>query len=258
MTLTQWSELSTSSPLRSGLFGVSVDCLTMEETVARCIALIRSRSAAHHVVLNAGKVVLMTDHPRLREAIRRSDLVSADGQAIVWASRWLGTRLPERVTGIDLMERLLVEAERNQWAVYLLGATPQILAKFGEVVRRRLPGLAIAGAHHGYFEDDARMASEVRDSGARLLFVAMPSPRKEYFIADQADRLGPIFTMGVGGSFDVWAGLTRRAPLWMQRAGLEWFYRLLQEPRRMWRRYLVGNFRFVVLVLREIVTGRRE
>lgn len=238
------------------LFGVPVKALSMEQTVARCAEMVRAGVSAHHVALNAGKVVLMNDQPLLLEAIRRCDLVSPDGQSIVWASRLLGRRLPERVAGIDLMERLLGEAERLGWPVYFLGATPAVLASFERVARARYPALAIAGCHHGYFDDDGAMATAIAESGARLLFVAMPSPRKEFFIAQQADRLGPIFTMGVGGSFDVWAGLTRRAPVWMQRAGLEWFYRFLQEPRRMWRRYLVGNCRFALLVFREARSPR--
>jgi len=239
-----------SVPTRT-LFGVPVAALTMEETVARCAHMVRAGVAAHHVVINAAKVVLMKDQPRLREAIARCDLISADGQPIVWASRLFGRALPERVAGIDLMERLLAESERAGWPVFFLGATADVLEAFQASVRGRFPGIVVAGGHHGYFQDDAAVADTIRRYGAKLLFVAMPSPRKEFFIAEQGDRLGPLFTMGVGGSFDVWAGRTRRAPLWMQRAGLEWFHRFLQEPRRMWRRYLVGNLRFALILMRE-------
>jgi len=238
----------------ASLFGVPVAALTMEETVAVCAELVRSARPAHHVVVNAAKVVLMKDQPRLREAIERCDLVSADGQPIVWASRVFRRPVPERVAGIDLMERLLAESERQAWPVFFLGATPDVLGAFESEVRRRFPRIVVAGRHHGYFQDDGAIADAIRGSGARLLFVAMPSPRKEFFIASQGARLGPLFTMGVGGSFDVWAGRTRRAPVWMQRAGLEWFHRFLQEPVRMWRRYLVGNLRFALIFLREART----
>jgi len=154
------------------------------------------------------------------------------------------------------MGALLVECERHGWPVFFLGATTEALHAFSEVVRRRHPSLLIAGMHHGYFQDDEAMAEAIARSGARLLFIAMPSPRKELFVSEQATRLGPLFTMGVGGSFDVWAGLTGRAPLWMQRCGLEWLYRFWQEPTRMWRRYLIGNCRFAVLALREWVSDR--
>jgi len=246
-----------SFPTRD-LFGVSVAALSMDETVARCAEFVRAGQPAHHVVINAAKVVLMSDQPLLRDAIRSCDLISADGQPIVWASRIFRRPLPERVAGIDLMERLLAQAEKLAWPVFFLGAKTDVLLAFEDAVRRRFPGIVVAGRHHGYFHDDGAVADDIRRSGARLLFVAMPSPRKEYFIAEQSSRLGPLFTMGVGGSFDVWAGRTRRAPVWMQRAGLEWFHRFLQEPRRMWRRYLVGNLRFAVILMREArstVTG---
>jgi N-acetylglucosaminyldiphosphoundecaprenol N-acetyl-beta-D-mannosaminyltransferase len=223
----------------------------MEETVHACEDFIEHHEAVQHVVLNAGKVVLMQDDEALRRIVRHCDLVSADGQSVVWAGQLLGIPVPERVTGIDLMERLLADCEARDWPVYFLGATEPVLKSFTAVVRRRYPYLPIVGIHDGYFSDDREAALDVAASGARVLFVAMPSPRKEHFLAEQHDTLGPIFSMGVGGSFDVWAGLTRRAPVWMRDVGLEWLFRLLQEPRRMFKRYLVGNVRFVQLVFRE-------
>jgi N-acetylglucosaminyldiphosphoundecaprenol N-acetyl-beta-D-mannosaminyltransferase len=236
---------------RSELFGVPLDLLTEEESVQRCCALVEERRPAQHVVLNAGKVVMLSDVPRLRQIVSSCDIVNADGQSVVLAGRLVGIRVPERVAGIDLMERLLDEAERRAWPVYFLGARQSVLDELVRVVRTRYPNLQIAGHHHGYFEDDAAVAAGVCGSGARLLFVGMSSPRKEFFLADSLSSLGPIFAMGVGGSFDVIAGVTRRAPLWMRRLGMEWLYRFLQEPGRMWRRYLIGNARFAVLLARE-------
>jgi N-acetylglucosaminyldiphosphoundecaprenol N-acetyl-beta-D-mannosaminyltransferase len=168
---------------------------------------------------------------------------------VVWAGRLLGRPLPERVTGIDLMERLLATAERHAWPVFFYGARPEALERFVAEVERRHPGLPVAGTQHGYADDPAAVAARVSGSGARLLFVGISSPFKERFLAEHLPRMS-LFAMGVGGAFDVWAGRTRRAPRWMQRGGLEWLYRLLQEPRRMWRRYLLGNVRFAWLVLR--------
>ena len=236
---------------RVRLFGVDVDVLDMAQTVERCIELLGEGRFVQQTSLNAGKVVLMRDDPWLTEVVGSSDVVSADGQSIVWAARLLGVQLPERVAGIDLMEQMLVAAEKRALPVYFLGATAEVLDRFMKVCRSRFPALVIAGFHDGYFDDDASVAGEVRASGARLLFVAMPSPRKEHFLAANANALGPLFAMGVGGSFDVWAGVTKRAPLWMQRGGLEWFYRLMQEPRRMWRRYVAGNTVFLAMALRE-------
>ncbi len=235
------------------LFGVPVDPLTMEETLVRCVGLIESGEPVQHVVTNAGKVVLMEDDARLRQIITACPVNNADGMSIVWAGRVLGVPFPERVTGIDLMADLLAAAEREGWPVFFLGARENVLQAFGGVVRERYPQLRVAGAYHGYFEDDERVADAIAASGARLLFVAMPSPRKEYFIAEQLGRMGNVFAMGVGGSFDVWSGVCKRAPRWMQKAGLEWLFRLIQEPRKMWRRTLIGGVRFTRLFLRELV-----
>lgn len=229
----------------------------MDETVDAMSRLLESGVGGQHVVINASKVVLMHDDLRLREIVADSVLVNADGQSVVWAGRLLGVPFPERVTGIDLMFRLLALCETRGWPVYLLGATDEVLAAVQARVCRDYPRLAIAGAHNGYFDDDAAVAQSVASSGARLLLVAMPSPRKEYFVAEQHDALGAVLAMGVGGSFDVYAGKARRAPLWMQRAGMEWLYRLSQEPGRMWRRYLVGNARFLALTARERFSARR-
>jgi bacterial polymer biosynthesis proteins, WecB/TagA/CpsF family len=243
---------------RPTVFGVPLDLLTMEETVERCRRLVEERRPVQHVVLNAGKVVQMRDDPSLRDAIARCEIVNADGQSVVWAGRLLGIPVPERVAGIDLMERLVGEAEREGWPVYFVGARPEVLERFVAVVRERFPRLPVAGARNGYFDDDRAVADAIRESGARLLFVGISSPRKERFLAEQLPRMGGVFAMGVGGSFDVWAGLTRRAPRWMQRLGLEWLHRLLQEPRRMWKRYLVGNLRFGYLVIAEYLQNRSK
>lgn len=236
---------------RHEMFGVIVDALTMDETVERCAELIEQRRAVQHVVLNASKVVMLEDVEGLSDIISRCEIVNADGQSIVWAGRYLGVPIPERVAGIDLMERLLERAEVEQWPVYFLGARDEVLSTFRGIVLRRYPSLCIAGWRNGYFDDDEAVAREVAQSGARLLFVAITSPRKEFFLAENLHLMGPVFAMGVGGSFDVWAGVTKRAPVWMQRIGLEWFYRFIQEPRRMWRRYLVGNTRFIQRVRAE-------
>lgn len=243
--------------MRARVFGVPLDALTMDETVAACVTLAERGRYAHHVSLNAGKVVMLDDVQGLAECVEAADLVSADGQSVVWAARLLGVAVPERVAGIDLMDRLLAEAAIRAWPVFFLGAEEPVVRTMVDLARKRFDGLVVAGVRNGFFEDDARVAEEIRASGARLLLLGFPSPRKELFLAAQAESLGPLLAVGVGGSFDVWAGKTRRAPRWMQRWGLEWFYRFVQEPRRMWRRYLVGNARFVAQVAREARRGRK-
>lgn len=236
---------------RHRIFGVWLDALTMDQTVRRCAELVETERPVQHVVLNASKVVLMRDVPGLRTIIENCDLVNADGQSVVWAGRLLGVPVPERVAGIDLMERLLELSEKRGWPVYFLGAEDAVLDRFQEVVTQRFPQIIVAGARNGYFTDDVAVADVVRAAQPRVLFVGISSPRKEQFLAEQLPRMGPVFAMGVGGSFDVWAGKAQRAPRWMQRFGLEWFHRFAQEPRRLWKRYLVGNARFLGITLAE-------
>jgi len=230
----------------------------MDGTLARCEELIAAGRPAQHVAINAAKLVAMQRDPELREIVAACDLVSADGQAVVWASRLLGDPLPARVAGIDLMHELLGLSERKGYRVFVLGAKKDVLEQAVANAREMYPGLQLAGARDGYFDDDeaATVADEIRAAAPDILFVAMPSPKKEYWLARYGKLIGVPFVMGVGGAVDVLAGQTRRAPRWLQRVGLEWLYRLLQEPRRMVGRYLIGNLRFCMLVLRHLVLGR--
>jgi N-acetylglucosaminyldiphosphoundecaprenol N-acetyl-beta-D-mannosaminyltransferase len=243
---------------RTSFLGVPLDLLTMDETVGRCRELVQSGRPAQHVVVNAGKCVLMEDEPDVREIVSRCDIVNADGQGVVWAARFLGRRVPERVAGIDLMGRMLSLCEHEGWRVFFLGATEEVLAAFEAEALRQHSRLLVAGRRNGFFraDEEVGIVDAIRVSGARLVLVGISSPAKERFLARNLARMGPVLAMGVGGSFDVWAGKTARAPRWMQRAGLEWFHRFAQEPRRMWRRYLIGNLRFAWLVLRTRVTSR--
>jgi len=226
-----------------------LDLLTIDESVDRCEELIESGQPTQHVVINAGKVVLMRDDPDLRRIVASADIINADGMSVVWGGRFLGLKIPERVTGIDLMEALLRRAEQRGWPVYFLGSRGEIIERFVAECRRRFPELRIAGYRDGFYSDERAVAEQVASTGARVLFLGMPSPMKERFVAAQRERLGPMLTFGVGGTFDVWAGETKRAPVWAQRSGLEWLFRLAQEPKRMWRRYMVGNARFLLIVL---------
>jgi N-acetylglucosaminyldiphosphoundecaprenol N-acetyl-beta-D-mannosaminyltransferase len=240
---------------RAVVLGCPIDRLDLEETVARCDHLIRSRAGAQHVVINAAKLVALRRDPRLSAIIERCALVNADGQSVVWASRLLGDPLPERVAGIDVMERLLWLAQEKGYGAYILGARADVLERAVARLQEQYPRLEIVGHHHGWFaEDESRFVCEqIRSARPEILLVAMSSPRKEYWLDRYGPELGVPFMMGVGGAIDVVAGATRRAPRWMQRIGLEWLFRLLQEPRRLWRRYLVTNTRFALLVGRELI-----
>lgn len=238
---------------RIEICNIPVDALTMQETIDKIDAAIARKESIHHVVINAAKVVNAQEDEALRASIINCDIINADGQAIVWASRFLGKTLPERVAGIDLMESLVKLADHKKYRIFFFGAKEEIVA---EVVNRYVTKYGseiIAGYRNGYFskEEEPAIARRIAESGADILFVAMGSPRKEIFLNTYKNEIKVPFIMGVGGSFDVVAGFVKRAPIWMQKSGLEWFYRVIQEPGRMWKRYLFGNSKFIYLVFQE-------
>jgi N-acetylglucosaminyldiphosphoundecaprenol N-acetyl-beta-D-mannosaminyltransferase len=240
------------------LFGYPVLAATPDQAVELCEDAIRSRRRVQVGVLNAAKIVNATREPQLRQALLSCDAIFADGQAVVWASRILSRRLPERVAGIDLFQNLLALADRRGYSVYLLGATREVLDEVVRVVRRDHPHVRIAGSRDGYFSADeaADVAAEIGASGADMLFVAITSPKKETFIAVHSHTMNVPVTHGVGGSFDIVAGKVERAPRLWQQLGMEWAFRVLQEPRRMFMRYFRTNAAFIYLVFRDAVRAR--
>ncbi|HYJ00243.1 MAG TPA: WecB/TagA/CpsF family glycosyltransferase [Thermoleophilaceae bacterium] len=239
---------------RADVLGCPIDRLDMEQTLARIDRLIESRGFAQHVAINAAKLVAMRSDDELSEIVRRCEVISADGQSVVWASRLLGDPLPSRVAGIDLMHELLARAEQRDYGVFVLGAKPDVLERACEKILEQHPRLRLVGRRDGYFPEaeDATVAAEIRAARPDILFVAISSPRKEYFLGRYGREIDVPFVMGVGGSVDVIAGITRRAPRLFQRLGIEWLYRLAQEPQRLWRRYLVTNAQFLSLLAREL------
>ncbi len=244
---------------RAELLGLSFDAVTMETAVTRCLEFCRAPRASHMVVTaNAYHLCMMRHDPELADACRAAELTVADGMSVVWALRASGQAAPERVAGVDLMVRLLAEAADQRLSVYFLGAKPAVVEALARMSRSRYPGLEIAGFRDGYFspKDHPAIVEEIRASGAHILFVGMPSPFKETWCERHRERLDVPVIIGVGGSFDVLAGYVRRAPHWVQVAGLEWSWRLLMEPRKLWKRYLTTNSEFVWLASREIVARR--
>lgn len=243
---------------RIDLLGCPVDAVDMDATVGIIEKSILERRPCRHVVVNVAKLVQARKSPALREAISSCHLINADGAPIVWAAKILGTPLPERVAGIDLFQSLVRLAAAKGYRPYFLGARQEVVGEMVARFRERHPSLQVAGSRNGYFreEEEEAVAREVAGSGADMLFAGFPSPRKEIFLEKWMPVMNVPFVMGVGGSFDVVAGRTRRAPLWMQKAGLEWLFRLAQEPRKMWKRYASTNPVFVWMVLREFVARR--
>ena len=231
--------------------GVKMHSSTMEETVSVISDRIEENIFTQHVVVNVAKIVNMKNDPILRESVLSCDIINIDGMGVVFGARLKGINIPERVAGVDLFNELLKKSEEKGFPVFFLGARQEVVEETARRMQQSLPDLKIAGFHHGYFWDDEKDVVEmIRKSGAYLLFVAITSPRKENFINKWKNQLGVRFVMGVGGTFDVISGKVKRAPKWMQHAGLEWFFRVMQEPGRMWKRYLVTNSKFAWMLLR--------
>lgn len=239
---------------RITLMGCQVDNLTMEETLGRVEGFIQSGRPHQHVVVNVDKLVKASRDPGLRSIINECALINADGMPVVWASRLLGKPLKERVAGVDLFEALMARAGDKGWRVFLLGAREEVVRAVKDTYERKYPKLQICGYRNGYWKgeaEEAQVAAQVKDSQADLLFVAISSPKKEQFLGRYQAEMKIPFAMGVGGTFDVAIGKVKRAPLWMQKSGLEWFYRFLQEPRRMFRRYFIDDVAFIWLFIKE-------
>jgi len=225
------------------------DPLTVTQTIDAVFALIEEGRRGWLSTVNVAVLMMMRADAQLQEFVDRAALVVADGQPLVWCSPWFGKALPERVTGVDLVDCICAEAARRKRRVYLLGASGEVVARTAGRLRECWPGLEIEYSD-GYFTDrDAPARADlVRSCNADILFVAMGVPRQEKFIREQWNRLGVRLAIGVGGSFDVISGLRPRAPHWMQKIGMEWLFRLILEPRRLLKRYLVTNIQFIALV----------
>ena len=241
---------------RITLFNTPVDVLSLNETVEFIDKSIQEGLQLVHTCINANKVVLMETDEELHNSVSKADIISADGQAVVWASQLLNKPLPERVPGIDLMESLLELAYKKGYSSFFFGAQQDVVENIVKLYSEKYSPDIIGGYRNGYYEakDLPEIAKQINDSGSELLFVAIPSPKKENFINQYEKSMPNVkLLMGVGGSFDVVTGKVKRAPKWMQDNGLEWLFRLIQEPNKMWRRYLIGNLKYIQIVIRELL-----
>lgn len=231
-----------------------IDNLSFEETLDLIDNVIEANNSVTLTDVNAGKIIQIREDSVLKNYVLQSDVIQADGQSLIWASKILGSPLKERVAGIDLIPEIMKIASKKDRKVYFLGAkhevVREVVMKFKDLYGENI----IAGYRDGYFDHNhsLEIANEIVSTNASILFVGMTSPLQEKFLFENHEILKSLnFKMGVGGSFDVIAGKVKRAPLWMQKNGLEWFYRFLQEPKRMWKRYLIGNTKFIFLVMKE-------
>lgn len=243
---------------RVGILNGQFDPLNLSQTVEAVFDLLGAGGRGWLCTVNVSILMMMRKEARLQNFVDRAALVVADGQPLIWCASWFGQDLPERVTGIDLIDKLCERAAREGKRIYLMGASEEIVAAAVRRLRERYANLNIDYAD-GYFSKDeaAARADRIRASRADILFVGMGVPRQENFIEEHWDRLGVGMAIGVGGSFDVLAGLRSRAPAWMQKFGMEWFFRAIQEPRRLFPRYVVTNSQMIWLVLRELLKINR-
>lgn len=238
---------------RIKILNTYIDNLSMAETVEEVDKFIVSNRPLHLMGVNADKINTLQDDAQLREIVNGCDIINADGASVIWASKVLKKPLKERVAGIDLMQELLVHAEQQGYGVYFLGAKENVVKKMVMIFKKRYPKLKISGYRNGYFkkEDWPQLLELINKSGAQIVFVGITSPLKEYLVEYFQEQGSTCVYMGVGGSFDVLSGNIPRAPLWMQKCSLEWLFRVMQEPRRLFKRYFVGNFRFIISVYKE-------
>jgi N-acetylglucosaminyldiphosphoundecaprenol N-acetyl-beta-D-mannosaminyltransferase len=240
--------------MRTMFLGSPVDILTMAETVAIIDSAIRQRRPVRQVSLNVAKLVKMKNDAELRHDVESADMISIDGMGIAFGLRMLGTPVPERVAGVDLMMAVLQLCAEKGYRPYFLGARQDVVREATAAVLRRNPQISFAGAHDGYFkpEEEPLVVGDINQSGADCLFIGMPTPAKERFLAKYSKMLATPYIMGVGGSFDILSGRITRAPDAVQRAGLEWAYRIYQEPKRMWWRYASTNSDFAWLMIKAL------
>jgi N-acetylglucosaminyldiphosphoundecaprenol N-acetyl-beta-D-mannosaminyltransferase len=242
---------------RVGVGHALIDDCSFEQACEAVVAHARSGGRPAFVTTaNAQHVVLLERDARLRAIYDRADLVVPDGYSLLLAARFSGRSLSERVTGVDMFQSLCGLAAKHGLHVFLLGGRPTSAELTAEVLRKRLPGLRVT-THCpplGFEKNEEELevtAAAIRDAKPDMVFVALGAPKQEYWIHDYGLQLGAPVLIGVGGTFEMVAGMVSRAPVWMQRTGLEWLYRLCLEPRRMWRRYLIGNLVFGAIVVRQ-------
>ena len=246
-------EVLFSKKPRIHLLNTEIDALTMDETVELIKQYIKTDTPLHLMGVNADKINEVNDNDLMREIVNSCGIINADGASVVLASKFLGKPVPERVAGVDLMLRLCEECSKSGDSIYLLGAKQNVVEETETALLKKYPGLRILGIHNGYFRDEEWdwIAQELKQLKPAVVFVGISSPKKEYLIEHLQQQGVTSVLMGVGGSFDVISGNIPRAPLWMQKMCLEWLFRMIQEPKRLLKRYIVGNTRFIFAVFKE-------
>lgn len=242
-----------TSKSRIRILDTFIDNLTMQETIELVDKYIQEKRPLHLMGVNADKINLMQKDDRLKQIINGCEVINADGNSVVWASKVLGEMLPERVAGIDLMQQLIEVAAQRKYKVFLLGAKEEVVQTLADIYRDKYPDMELCGVRNGYFSEEQwiDIKAELERSAPQIVFVGITSPKKEFLVDYLLEQGVNSVFMGVGGSFDVLSGNIPRAPLWMQKMGMEWLFRVINEPRRLFKRYFVGNWKFIASVYKE-------
>ena len=243
------------------LLNCNIAKVTMSETISLVESYVDAGRFHLGCGINADQIVKMNESHEFKDIIHKADIIFADGMSLVVASRLLRKSLPERIGAIDLFEALLPVAAEKQYKIFLLGTKDRILEKAVNYYRLKYPGLKISGYNNGYWSsgEEDTLVSKINNCSPDFLFLGISSPKKENFIEKNRNKFQSVsFALGVGGTFDIHAGEYTRAPIWMQKIGMEWFWRLLQEPKRMFWRYTVNNMKFLYLLMKDMVKSLKR
>lgn len=242
------------------VLGSPIDAVTWDQAVGRLVSWGGRRESKYVCICNVHSVVTATQDADFRRVVDQADMSTPDGAPVAWALRRAGFTGQDRINGPDLMWKYLAEAERLGQVVFFYGGTEATLEKLRQALARAFPALKLGGMVSPPFrpltpQEDQAYVDQINAAGTAVLFVGIGCPKQEKWMASHRGRVNAVM-VGVGAAFDYHAGTIKRAPLWMQRSGLEWFYRLMSEPRRLWKRYLVTNSIFVMRMLPEMFSGR--
>ncbi len=252
-----WDSANAVPYKRIELFNMPMDVVRFDQAVDQMIAWAKGDKSRMVITANVDHVVRYQKSAEFRQMYAHADMVVADGMPVIWGSRLVGKALPQRVAGSDLFPALAARAADEDVTIFLLGGSPTTATRSKEIFEQRHPNIRVVGTHcpdMGFEKNDAenkRIVSMIREAGADLLFVGLGSPKQEKWIVDHHQACGAKVCIGVGISFSFLCGDVDRAPRWIQRIGMEWAHRLVQEPGRLWRRYIIEDSAFVGIVLRE-------
>lgn len=242
------------------ILGSRINALSWNDALDTLSQWAGNHESCYICICNVHSVVTARQDPRFRDVINNADMATPDGMPLAWSLRRLGFPGQQRINGPDLMWKYCAHATTEGQSIFLFGGTDTTLALLQERLRSAYPGLKIAGAYSPPFrslstEEEQKNVAMINDSGANVVFVSLGCPKQEIWMAEHRGRIKAVM-IGVGAAFDYHAGTVTRAPLWMQNSGLEWLYRLISEPSRLWRRYIITNTLFVAYILRQFLTAR--